>query len=140
MGFKAGLIGTIENCINQEATPAKLTTPDPIALNKLLYEMAEAGCQYVFMEASSHAIDQDRIAGLHIAGALFTNLTRDHIDYHKTMDAYIAAKKKLFDSLPQESFALVNQVSKPSSKHRAPEDCCDTAVHEHFNHLLGHAL
>lgn len=115
MGFKAGLIGTIENCINQEATPAKLTTPDPIALNRLLYEMAEAGCQYVFMEASSHAIDQDRIAGLHIAGALFTNLTRDHIDYHKTMDAYIAAKKKLFDSLPQESFALVNQDDRHAS-------------------------
>ena len=77
--------------------------------------MAEAGCQYVFMEASSHAIDQDRIAGLHIAGALFTNLTRDHIDYHKTMDAYIAAKKKLFDSLPQESFALVNQDDRHAS-------------------------
>lgn len=109
LGYKAGLIGTIENCNNTDATPAQLTTPDPIALNKLLYEMVQTGCKYVFMEASSHAIDQDRIAGLHLAGALFTNLTRDHIDYHKTMDAYIAAKKKLFDNLPKEAFALVNR-------------------------------
>ena len=88
--------------------PATHTTPDPVQLNSIMAEMVNAGCEYAFMEVSSHAVDQQRISGLKFAGAVFTNLTHDHLDYHKTFDCYLAAKKKFFDHLPENSFALVN--------------------------------
>ena len=98
-GYKVGLISTVCNYIDDEAVPTEHTTPDPITLNQLLGRMADAGCQYAFMEVSSHAIAQKRISGLRFAGGIFTNLTRDHLDYHKTVDNYIRAKKKFFDDL-----------------------------------------
>jgi len=107
-GYKVGLISTVCNYIEDKAIPTDHTTPDPITLNHLLGEMAQAGCKYVFMEVSSHAIAQHRIAGLNFAGGIFTNLTRDHLDYHKTVDNYLKAKKAFFDSLPKEAFALTN--------------------------------
>lgn len=103
-----GLIGTVENRIGTAVVSSALTTPDAIALHQLLYQMAEAGCTEVFMEASSHAIHQRRIAGVHFGGAVFTNLTHDHLDYHKTFENYRNAKKRLFDDLPQSAFALTN--------------------------------
>ena len=108
LGYKCGLFSTVCNYINSRELPATHTTPDPVQLNRLLAEMVESGCDYAFMEVSSHAIDQQRIAGLNFAGGIFTNLTHDHLDYHLTFDNYLAAKKKFFDSLPEESFALVN--------------------------------
>lgn len=108
MGYKTGLLSTIENKIGSTVLGATHTTPDAVALNALLSEMAEAGCDYAFMEVSSHAIWQSRIAGVTFAGAIFTNLTHDHLDYHKTFKAYIEAKKKFFDDLPKSAFALVN--------------------------------
>lgn len=108
MGYKAGLLSTVCNYVDDEAIPAKQTTPDPLTINRLLYQMVETGCKYVAMEVSSHACDQHRIAGLHFAGGVFSNLTRDHLDYHNTFDAYLAAKKMFFDSLPKTSFALTN--------------------------------
>ncbi|MCX6757292.1 MAG: UDP-N-acetylmuramoyl-L-alanyl-D-glutamate--2,6-diaminopimelate ligase [Candidatus Nomurabacteria bacterium] len=108
LGYKAGLIGTVENILVDESRPSTHTTPGPIALNKLLKEMAEKGCEYVFMEVSSHAIDQKRIAGIHFVGGIFTNLTHDHLDYHKTFERYFLAKKTFFDSLPKSAFALSN--------------------------------
>lgn len=112
LGHKCGLLSTIENKIEEKILPATHTTPDPLQLNKLLHQMVKAGCTYAFMEASSHAIDQNRVTGLQFTGAIFTNLTRDHIDYHKTIDKYLAAKKRLFDELPAEAFALVNADDK----------------------------
>lgn len=108
LGFGAGLISTIVNKVNQRQVAATHTTPDPVQLNSLLAGMVNEGCNYCFMEVSSHAIDQKRIAGLHFAGGIFTNLTHDHLDYHKTFRAYLEAKKAFFDQLPQDSFALVN--------------------------------
>jgi UDP-N-acetylmuramoyl-L-alanyl-D-glutamate--2,6-diaminopimelate ligase len=108
MGYKAGLLSTVQNIIDKRAEPAKQTTPDHLTLNRLLHEMVECGCEYAFMEVSSHACDQHRIDGLQFAGGLFTNLTRDHIDYHQTVDNYIAAKKKFFDALGSDAFAVVN--------------------------------
>lgn len=108
LGYHAGLISTIHNKINDEIIPATHTTPDPIQLNRLISEMLKKGCTHCFMEASSHAIEQDRIAGLQIDVAVFTNITHDHLDYHKTFDGYIRAKKKLFDNLTARSTALVN--------------------------------
>ncbi|MBQ6098033.1 MAG: UDP-N-acetylmuramoyl-L-alanyl-D-glutamate--2,6-diaminopimelate ligase [Bacteroidales bacterium] len=108
LGIKAGLLSTIVNRINDDEIAATHTTPDAIELNRLLSEMVEAGCEYCFMEVSSHAIVQNRIAGLRFAGAIFSNITHDHLDFHKTMANYIAAKKGLFDSLPEEAFALTN--------------------------------
>ena len=108
LGYKAGLLSTIENKVAGKILPATHTTPDAIALNALLAEMVAMGCDYAFMEASSHAIDQRRVAGTAFAGAIFTNLTHDHLDYHKTFQAYLEAKKRLFDDLPASSFALVN--------------------------------
>ena len=102
------LISTVCNYIDDEAVPTDHTTPDPITLNQLLGRMADAGCQYAFMEVSSHAIAQKRISGLRFAGGIFTNLTRDHLDYHKTVDNYIRAKKKFFDDMPRDAFSLVN--------------------------------
>jgi UDP-N-acetylmuramoyl-L-alanyl-D-glutamate--2,6-diaminopimelate ligase len=108
LGYKAGLIGTVENIIAGKVAPATLTTPDPLALNKLLSQMVEAGCEYVFMEVSSHAIDQNRVAGINFVGGIFTNLTHDHLDYHKSVENYFNAKKKFFKSLPPGAFALSN--------------------------------
>lgn len=108
MGYKAGLLSTVANYIETERIPADHTTPDPLTLNELLHRMVEAGCDYAAMEVSSHAADQHRIAGLEFAGGIFTNLTRDHLDYHKTVDAYLKAKKSFFDMLPRSAFALTN--------------------------------
>jgi UDP-N-acetylmuramoyl-L-alanyl-D-glutamate--2,6-diaminopimelate ligase len=108
LGYKCGLFSTICNYINDIELPATLTTPDPVQLNKLLSEMVASGCDYAFMEVSSHAVAQKRIAGLSFAGGIFTNLTHDHLDYHKTFDNYLAAKKRFFDDLPADAFALVN--------------------------------
>ena len=108
LGYKCGLFSTVCNYIVITELPATHTTPDPIELNRSLAEMVEAGCDYAFMEVSSHAIDQKRIAGLKFAGGIFTNLTHDHLDYHKTFDNYLNAKKSFFDSLPSDAFALVN--------------------------------
>ena len=107
-GYKVGLISTVCNYIDGEAIPTEHTTPDPITLNKLLGQMAEKGCKYVFMEVSSHSVAQKRIGGLKFAGGIFTNLTRDHLDYHKTVDNYLKAKKGFFDGLSKNAFALVN--------------------------------
>ena len=107
-GHKCGLLSTVCNYIEGEAIAADHTTPDPIELNRLLARMVEAGCEYAFMECSSHAIAQKRIGGLHFAGGIFTNLTRDHLDYHLTMENYLKAKKRFFDDLSDEAFALTN--------------------------------
>ena len=107
-GYVCGLLSTIENIVDHEVIPATHTTPDPIELNALLKKMVDKGCEYVFMEVSSHSVDQDRIAGLEFAGGIFTNLTHDHLDYHKTMANYRNAKKKFFDNLPANAFALTN--------------------------------
>ena len=112
MGHKAGLLSTVENIIDTVRTPAKQTTPDHLELNHLLHEMVQAGCEYAFMEVSSHACVQGRIEGINFAGGIFTNLTRDHMDFHKTVDNYIAAKKMFFDALPKGAFALVNADDK----------------------------
>ena len=107
-GHKVGLLSTVCNYINDEKLPATHTTPDPVALQHLLARMVDAGCEYALMEVSSHAIDQRRISGLHFKGGIFTNLTRDHLDYHQTVDHYLKTKKKFFDDLPETSFALTN--------------------------------
>ena len=108
LGYKAGLLSTVVNYVNDEEVVATHTTPDALSLNALLARMVEAGCEYAFMEVSSHSIAQERIAGLEYAGALFTNLTRDHLDYHKTFDHYRDTKKVLFDRLKKEAFAITN--------------------------------
>ncbi len=112
MGHKCGLLSTVCNYIEDKAVPADHTTPDPIELNALLSEMVKAGCEYAFMECSSHAIHQKRIGGLKFAGALFTNLTRDHLDYHKTFENYRNAKKAFFDGLSKDAFAITNADDK----------------------------
>lgn len=111
-GYKSGLLSTVCNYIQDRAIPTTHTTPDPLTLNELLAEMVEAGCDYAFMEVSSHAADQQRIAGLEFAGGVFSNLTRDHLDYHLTVQNYMNAKKKFFDMLPADAFALVNADDK----------------------------
>jgi UDP-N-acetylmuramoyl-L-alanyl-D-glutamate--2,6-diaminopimelate ligase len=108
LGYKSGLFSTVCNYINEKELPATHTTPDPVQLNRILADMVEAGCDYAFMEVSSHSVDQKRIAGLQYAGGIFTNLTHDHLDYHKTFDNYLVAKKRFFDALPENTFALVN--------------------------------
>lgn len=108
MGYKAGLLSTVCNYVEDEAIPTNQTTPDPLTINALLHRMVEAGCDYASMEVSSHAAHQHRIAGLHFAGGVFSNLTRDHLDYHKTVEAYLVAKKSFFDGLPSTAFALTN--------------------------------
>lgn len=107
-GYVCGLLSTIENIVDHEVIPSTHTTPDPIELNALLKKMVDKGCEYAFMEVSSHSVDQDRIAGLNFAGGIFTNLTHDHLDYHKTMANYRNAKKKFFDNLPSNAFAITN--------------------------------
>ena len=111
-GYKAGLLSTVCNYIDDEPVPADHTTPDPIELNELLSRMVAAGCEYAFMECSSHAIHQKRIGGLKFAGGLFTNLTRDHLDYHKTFENYRDAKKAFFDGLSKDAFAITNADDK----------------------------
>lgn len=108
LGYKVGLISTVCNYIDRKPIPTEHTTPDPITLNSLLGDMADAGCEYAFMEVSSHSIAQKRISGLRFAGGIFTNLTRDHLDYHKTVENYLKAKKKFFDDMPKEAFSLTN--------------------------------
>ena len=112
LGYKCGLLSTVCNYIEGEPVPASHTTPDPVELNRLLRRMVDAGCQYAFMECSSHAIAQKRIGGLKFAGGIFTNLTRDHLDYHKTVENYRNAKKQFFDMLPKGSFAIINADDK----------------------------
>ena len=112
LGFKAGLLSTVCNYVDGQPIPTEHTTPDPITLNRLLAQMVEAGCQYVFMEVSSHAVAQNRIGGLRFAGGIFTNLTRDHLDYHKTFENYRDAKKAFFDNLPKDAFAITNADDK----------------------------
>ena len=112
LGYKCGLLSTVCNYIEGEPVPASHTTPDPVELNRLLRRMVDAGCQYAFMECSSHAIAQKRIGGLKFAGGIFTNLTRDHLDYHKTVENYRNAKKQFFDMLPKGSFAIINSDDK----------------------------
>ena len=108
MGHKCGLLSTVCNYIDGIPYPSTHTTPDTISLNKLLAQMVDAGCEYAFMEVSSHALAQHRTAGLEFAGGIFTNLTRDHMDYHETMDNYLKAKKSFFDNLPRDAFAITN--------------------------------
>lgn len=108
LGYKCGLCSTVCNYIDGEEIPTEHTTPDPVTLNELLGRMADAGCQFAFMECSSHAIQQKRIAGLKFAGGIFTNLTRDHLDYHKTFENYRDAKKAFFDGLGKDAFAITN--------------------------------
>lgn len=108
LGYKVGLLSTVCNYVVKREVEATHTTPDPLSLNALLKEMVDAGCEFAFMEVSSHAVDQKRIAGLSFEGAIFTNLTRDHLDYHQTFDAYLKAKKGFFDALSGDAFALTN--------------------------------
>ncbi len=112
LGYKTGLMSTVKVMVHDEEHPATHTTPDVIAINKNLKTMVEAGCDYCFMEVSSHAIDQDRVAALQFVGGIFTNLTRDHLDYHETFSAYRDAKKKFFDGLGKDAFALTNKDDK----------------------------
>ena len=112
LGYKCGLCSTVCNYIDGKAVPTEVTTPDPITLNRLLGQMADEGCQYAFMEVSSHSVAQKRIAGLTFAGGIFTNLTRDHLDYHKTFENYRDAKKAFFDALPKHAFAITNADDK----------------------------
>lgn len=112
LGHKCGLISTVDNHIGDQVVPATHTTPDAVSLNALLKQMVDAGCTYAFMETSSHAIHQYRIAGLRYAGGLFSNITHDHLDYHKTFDEYIRVKKAFFDGLPSDAFAISNADDK----------------------------
>jgi UDP-N-acetylmuramoyl-L-alanyl-D-glutamate--2,6-diaminopimelate ligase len=112
LGYKCGLLSTVENKINDNIIPSTHTTPDPVELNKLMSEMVAAGCDYCFMEVSSHAVAQHRIAGLTFSGGIFSNITHDHLDYHKTFDNYLKAKKAFFDGLPKNAFALTNNDDK----------------------------
>lgn len=115
MGYKCGLISTVENKISEQVFPSTHTTPDPVELHRLMNDMVEQGCDYCFMEVSSHAIAQHRIAGLKFGGAIFSNLTHDHLDYHKTFEKYLKAKKTFFDELPSNAFALTNSDDKNGS-------------------------
>jgi UDP-N-acetylmuramoyl-L-alanyl-D-glutamate--2,6-diaminopimelate ligase len=112
LGYKCGLLSTVENMIGTQVIAATHTTPDAISLNELLKQMVDAGCSHVFMETSSHALHQHRVAGLKYAGAIFSNITHDHLDYHKTFDEYIRVKKSFFDNLPSDAFAISNADDK----------------------------
>ena len=112
LGYTCGLVSTVQNQIGDQIIPSTHTTPDAVSLNELLNTMVNAGCSHVFMECSSHAVHQHRITGLQFTGALFSNITHDHLDYHKTFEAYIAAKKGFFDALPATAFAITNADDK----------------------------
>ncbi len=130
LGHKCGLISTVDNHIGDQVVPATHTTPDAVSLNALLKQMVDAGCTYAFMETSSHAIHQHRIAGLRYAGGLFSNITHDHLDYHKTFDEYIRVKKAFFDALPSDAFAISNADDK-----RGPVMLQNTAAQKYFYSL-----
>ena len=149
LGYKTGLLSTVRNMINRKEIQATHTTPDAVALNQMLRTMADEGCAYCFMEVSSHAVVQNRIAGIRFSGGVFTNLTHDHLDFHKTFDAYLAAKKRFFDNLPAEAFALTNtddrnglvmvQNTKASVKTLAVKRSADfhcKIIENHFDGLL----
>lgn len=149
LGYKAGLLSTVRNMINLREVPSTHTTPDAVELNRLLGAMVDEGCDYCFMEVSSHSIVQNRVAGVTFKGAVFTNLTHDHLDFHKTFDAYLAAKKRLFDTLPTGAFALINnddrngkvmvQNSKATVKTLALKSQADfhcRIIENHFEGLL----
>lgn len=149
MGHKTGLLSTVCNYIDDKSVPATHTTPDPITLNKLLGEMVNAGCEYAFMEVSSHSIAQHRIGGLNFAGGIFTNLTRDHLDYHKTVENYLKAKKMFFDNLPNDAFVITNlddknglvmtQNTKACVKTYSQRTLCDfkgRILEDHFEGML----
>ncbi len=112
LGYKCGLLSTVENHIGDTIIAGTHTTPDAVSLNELLKQMVDEGCTHVFMEVSSHAIHQHRITGLQFAGGVFSNITHDHLDYHKTFDEYIRVKKSFFDSLPSSAFAISNADDK----------------------------
>ena len=112
LGYTCGMLSTVQNIIGDRSLPATHTTPDPVSLNQILHEMVEAGCTHVFMETSSHAIHQHRIEGLYFSGGIFSNITHDHLDYHKTFDEYIRVKKLFFDGLSSSAFALTNADDK----------------------------
>jgi len=128
LGHKSGLLSTVCNYIDQEELHATHTTPDALAINELLARMVEAGCEYAFMEVSSHSIDQRRIAGLQFVGGIFTNITRDHLDYHLTFDNYLKAKTRFFDDLPANAFALTNADDKNG---RVMMQNCKASVHDY---------
>lgn len=130
LGYKCGLLSTVQNHIGNDIVPATHTTPDAISLNELLKQMVDAGCTHVFMETSSHAIHQHRIAGLKYAGGLFSNITHDHLDYHKTFDEYIRVKKSFFDSLSSDAFAISNADDK-----RGPVMLQNTQAHKYYYSL-----
>ncbi|EGJ70480.1 UDP-N-acetylmuramoyl-L-alanyl-D-glutamate--2,6-d iaminopimelateligase [Bacteroides coprosuis DSM 18011] len=149
LGYKAGLLSTVCNYIDDEALETTHTTPDAVTINKLLHDMVLRGCDYAFMEVSSHAIDQKRISGLKFAGGIFTNLTRDHLDYHKTIANYIKAKKEFFDNLPKNAFSLVNlddkngmvmvQNTKSAIHTYSLRSLCDfkaRVIESHFNGMI----
>ena len=149
MGHKVGLLSTVCNYINETAIPTTHTTPDAITLNKLLAQMVEEGCEYAFMEVSSHAIAQYRISGLQFTGGVFSNLTRDHLDYHKTVENYLKTKKTFFDNLPKDSFAITNlddrnglvmtQNTHAKVKTYSLRNLCDfkgRILENHFNGML----
>lgn len=133
LGYRTGLISTVTYRVDNEEIEATHTTPDAMKLNELLAAMVRAGCTHAFMEVSSHAVVQRRIAGIHFTGAVFSNITHDHLDFHKTFDNYIAAKKRLFDDLPSSTFALVNADDK-----RGPVMVQNTKAHVHFYSLRHH--
>lgn len=134
MGFRAGLLSTIQVLVGEESHPATHTTPDPIQINALLRQMVDQGCEYCFMEVSSHAIDQERIAALEFNGGIFTNLTRDHLDYHRDFGEYLTVKKRFFDHLPAEAFALVNRDDKNG---KVMLQNCRAEHHTYSLHFLG---
>jgi UDP-N-acetylmuramoyl-L-alanyl-D-glutamate--2,6-diaminopimelate ligase len=149
LGYKCGLLSTVQNQISDIVIPSTHTTPDPVVLNSLLNDMVESGCDYCFMEVSSHAVAQHRVAGLSFAGGIFTNLTHDHLDFHQTFDAYLKAKKAFFDMLESSSFALTNiddkngivmlQNSRAHKKTYGLKNIADfkaKIIENHFNGLL----